>query len=515
MRDITNKSIKLNRQLDKLLIEAMKKDLLVKIGWGRDQDEKPRNGEIGAITHLPAKSKVLLLGNLGECAGAMNRGGIFTLQGSATSMLGAFQDSGKIIVERDVGDKIGYHMKGGTIVVQGSVGNEAGGKMSGGNIIVRGHAGDRLGSKMSGGIGIILGSTGSEPGLGMTGGKLIIAGSCPPPGEDVLMRSVEKDEIEYCNKELNPLGLSINEDALVLESAKEENMKDIDVIPISEIVERMENIILVPDNNERIPEHKTVDNYTLILPNDPNSEGILFKVPWLVECETAKKWKGAYASKQPALVSKNPREIDFVNINSKTLIDSTEQIIDCAGIIIDMAEMPDMNDAELEAIIVSLASRMKETSMIFLKNHVNRIKELFRLVIELKLDGAVVDASAPGGSRVAACLPTIGLAVKSWNFKENNLKVFIKIDKQPSVKEMLVSVASGCVAIVGPEEKGEIEKDLELNELELKEWMHELGIDGLEKIGRRNLRASNYDTAAISGLRLVGYNKSLPMWLGN
>ena len=180
-----------------------------------------------------------------------------------------------------------------------------------------------------------------------------------------------------------------------------------------------------------------------------------------------------------------------------------------------MAEMPDMNDAELEAIIVSLASRMKETSMIFLKNHVNRIKELFRLVIELKLDGAVVDASAPGGSRIAACLPTIGLAVKSWNFKENNLKVFIKIDKQPSVKEMLISVASGCVSIVGPEEKGEINKNLELNELELKEWMHELGIDSLEKIGRRNLRASNYDTAAISGLRLVGYNKSLPMWLGN
>ena len=64
MRNNTNKSIKLNRQLDKLLVEAMKKDLLVKIGWGREQDKKPRDGEIGAITLLPDKSKVLLLGNL-------------------------------------------------------------------------------------------------------------------------------------------------------------------------------------------------------------------------------------------------------------------------------------------------------------------------------------------------------------------------------------------------------------------------------------------------------------------
>ena len=515
MRDITNKSVKLNRQLDKLLIEAMKKDLLVKIGWGRDQDEKPRNGEIGAITHLPDKSKVLLLGNLGECAGAMNRGGIFTLQGSATSMLGAFQDSGKIIVEKDVGDKIGYQMKGGTIIIQGSAGNEAGGMMSGGTMIIRGHAGDRVGAKMSGGVGIILGSTGSEPGIGMIGGKLIIAGSCPPPGEDILMRSIDKEEMIQCNEQLNPIGLSINEDALVLEAAKKGKLKGASNRPMTRITEGMENIVLVPDNNERIPSHKTVDNYTLILPSNPDSEGILFKVPWLVECETAQKWKGSHATTQPALVSKNPREIDFVRIDEEVLVNSTKHIDNCAGIIIDLAKMPDVNDAELEAIIVSLASRMKESSMIFLKNHVNRVKELFRLVVELKLDGVVVDASAPGGSRVAACLPTIGLAVKSWNLTENNVKVFIKIDKQPSVKEMLISVASGCVSIIGPEEDEEINKNLELKELELKEWMHELGIDGLEKIGRRNLRANNYDTAAISGLRLIGYNKSLPMWLGN
>ncbi len=514
MREITDKSVKLNRQLDKLLIESMKKDLLVKIGWGRDQDEKPRNGEIGAITHLPDKSKVLLLGDLGECAGAMNRGGIFTLQGSATSMLGAFQKSGKIIVEKDVGDKIGYHMEGGVIIVQGSVGNEAGGKMRGGTIIVRGHAGDNLGSKMSGGVGIILGSTGSEPGLGMVGGKLIIAGSCPPPGEDVLMRSINEEEIEYCKEYLTPIGLTINEDALVLETATSKKVQDVNK-PLKNITEGLENIILVPDNNVRIPAHKTVDNYTLILPKNPDSEGILFKVPWLIECETAQKWKGSHASNQPALVYENPREIDFLEVNEENLVNSMEHIDMCAGIIIDLARMPYLNDAELEAIIVSLVSRMKESSMVFLKNHVNRVKELFRLVIELKLDGAIVDASAPGGSRVAACLPTIGLAIKSWSFVENNLKVFMKIDKQPTVEDMLISVASGCVGIIGPIEESKINENIQIKELELKEWMYELGIDGLEKIGRRNLRAINFDTAAISGLRLIGYNKSLPMWLGS
>ena len=81
MRDVTAKSIKLNRDLEKMLEQALERDLLVRIGWGKQGDEKPKKGEIGVITHLPADSRVLLLGDLGECAGAMNDGGTFTLQG--------------------------------------------------------------------------------------------------------------------------------------------------------------------------------------------------------------------------------------------------------------------------------------------------------------------------------------------------------------------------------------------------------------------------------------------------
>ena len=75
MRDITARSVKLDRDLDKMLLQALERDLLVRIGWGKQGDEKPKNGEIGVITHLPEKSRVLLLGDLGECAGAMNDGG--------------------------------------------------------------------------------------------------------------------------------------------------------------------------------------------------------------------------------------------------------------------------------------------------------------------------------------------------------------------------------------------------------------------------------------------------------
>ncbi len=512
MRDITNKSVKLNRQLDGLLIEAMKKDLLVKIGWGREQDEKPRNGEIGAISLLPNKSKVLLLGDLGECAGAMNKGGIFTLQGSAGSMLGAFQESGKIIVERDVGPKAGYRMKQGTIIIQGSVANEAGASMLGGSIIVRGHAGDRLGTNMKGGLIIVLGSTGTEPGINMSGGKIVIAGSCPPPGEGVNMRSITKKEIDECKNQLKGLGLTISDDALVLEATNE--IKDNSGSKLdSSILEGFDNISLIPDNSERIPPHKPIDSFTLVLSRDLESKGILFPIPWLIGCKSAIKWNGDNASKQPALVDENPRSIDLVLINEDNLGDSKKMIKESAGIVIDLKNISNMNDAELEAIIVSLASRMEPSSLIFLKDDVNRVQELFRLVVELDLEGAIVDTSVPGGGNIPASLPLIGLASKSWEFKKGNRSMFIQTDEMPEVQDMLIAIASGCDGILGPFEGDSIEDVLETKIINMKEWMMELGIDGLEKIGRKNLRANNHNIAAISGLRLIGYNRPLPMWL--
>jgi len=138
MRDVTAKSVKLNRDLDKMLEQALERDLLVRIGWGKQGDEKPKKGEIGVITHLPKDSRVLLLGDLGECAGAMNDGGTFTLQGNCTSMLGAFQSRGRITVERDAGERTGHRMTGGEIFIQGSAGGFAGSRMRDGQIVIRG-----------------------------------------------------------------------------------------------------------------------------------------------------------------------------------------------------------------------------------------------------------------------------------------------------------------------------------------------------------------------------------------
>ena len=263
MRDVTAKSIKLNRDLEKMLEQALERDLLVRIGWGKQGDEKPKKGEIGVITHLPVDSRVLLLGDLGECAGAMNDGGTFTLQGGCTSRLGAFKRRGRITIERDAGDRSGHRMTGGGIVVQGSAGDETGAGMRGGLMIVRGHAGKASGAAMEGGTVVSLGSTGSEPGRSMVGGRVIVAGSCPPPGDGAAMTSIEAAELDALADHLEPLGLQLDSDALVIVPSATGSPTG--QAPDHSAAEGCEGITPVPSTHYRLSAQPDLDTFTPIL----------------------------------------------------------------------------------------------------------------------------------------------------------------------------------------------------------------------------------------------------------
>nr|AIF00777.1 hypothetical protein [uncultured marine group II/III euryarchaeote KM3_138_E07] len=53
MREVTAKSIKLGRDLDGMLSEALERDLLVRIGWGRGGTRNPRRVRSGQFPTFP------------------------------------------------------------------------------------------------------------------------------------------------------------------------------------------------------------------------------------------------------------------------------------------------------------------------------------------------------------------------------------------------------------------------------------------------------------------------------
>ena len=510
MREITEDSVKLNRQLERYLERALEENKPVKIGWGQAGDERPKDGEIGVITHLPKGARVLCLGTLGECSGSMNRGGTFTLQGSAGSLFGSFQKGGKTISENGVGDRAGYKMKGGEIVVKGPVGDDLGAGMSGGVIVVQGHAGNRLGAGMMNGTIIVMGSVGINPGYGMKGGKLIIAGSCPPPDSRINMRSIDNEELEELSKILDPLAISLNADALVLETSIEDVKSE--KLPERYIREGFENISLNNSISSSLSDITTL-NHKIQLSKVGFEEGIELPIPLILESDSAKKWKGNFSKNQPALVTTNPRENDLLMISENELVDSIDYVDKCAGVVLDLSSLRSLNDAEIEAIIVSIYSRMDDSGILLLGDSFERVDNLFRLIVSFELDGAVVDSAGLGGSRLPAILPIIGLKAKSMGMYEMDKSIILRVNKDVSAKDVLISSASGFTSILAPSPEKEIDKFLKGINEEIRGWMRDLGIDDLDKIGRSNLRADNFDTAAISGLRLIGYERPLPMWL--
>ena len=510
MKDIVNKSLKLNNDLDRYVEQALEQGRPVKIGWGRAGDERPKDGEFGVMTHLPEGARVLCLGSLGDCVGAANRGGTLTLRGDAGSMLGAFHHSGKTVVEKDVGDKVGFGMKGGEISIQGSTGDESGYSMTGGIILVRGHSGDRLGCGMSGGSIVVMGSVGSEPGIGMTGGRVIISGSCPPPPDGVEMRSIKKSEISEFSKLLDPMGLSLNDDALVLEptGAFSSSVEEAEFF----ISEGFENISLYP-NEDSLSDNSPLDHYTLLVQDGADSEGALLKIPWIMTCGTtmgSEKWKGVDS---PAIVRTKSRDNDLLLVGKNEFCDAIDHVGNCSGIVFDITDFPGLNDAEIEGMIISLRSRMSGNSIILLRGRIDRIERLFRLVMDLDLDGAVVNSATIGGTRLASSLPKIGLSAKAMGMSETGKFVMIEVLQQPIAKDLIIAVASGCTALVSPCPDSDLSAKINELTVGIRELMREIGVDRIERIGRRNLRANNFDTAAISGLRLVGYDRPLKMWL--
>ena len=117
-----------------------------------------------------------------------------------------------------------------------------------------------------------MGSVGSNPGNGMTGGRIIVSGSCPPPPDGVEMRSIKKSEIKEFAKNLEPMGLELNEDALVLEPSEEIHAED--KLPECSILEGFEKISLHP-NEDSLAENAVLDHYTLLVQNGSDSEGAL------------------------------------------------------------------------------------------------------------------------------------------------------------------------------------------------------------------------------------------------
>ena len=495
--EVVASSMSINSRLPAQLEKALERNIVLRIGWTTSGDPVPKDGELGLCPNLPEGSKVRSLGYLGPFTAAFGQGGTYTHQGDVGSYLGAGNNGNKITCERSAGACAGYGQKSGRITILDGVGDDAGSKMSGGLLIIRGDAGIRIGGGMTGGDIVVHGDVGGDPGANMIGGRIIVNGRCPTPPPGVTLRPLEKAELSQINKLLGDEDLHIPADAVCLES-------DGDVVEgiMAHCREDLSGIALLPATTSHNPAHSTCDTVALIGKED----SLALPIPLLPYIPNGVQDDLFH----PCLVNENPRDCDIVIIDSDNIADAVSLVTAASGFAIDMDSLPRLDGAAIDGLLVALRCIAGPVSKVLMIRGVGQSASLHADSQHHGADAAVSVLSDGSGLCAAASLPLVGRSASTT--LEDDCIASLWLPWAATSEDLAILCASNIGFTICPAPDENLAGWIAQVTAGLSAHLNRLGLASIDSLTRANLRACDQDTAAVSGLRLAGYDRPLPHW---
>ena len=360
---------------------------------------------------------------------------------------------------------------------------------------------------------------GNDPGAGMNGGLIIINGRCPNPPEGVTLRPVTKTELTKINKELDVKDFQIPNDSVCLECTSQKiDYNTTNVVSSGD----MSTIGLVPTDTPHKMNYITCDTVALIGERGETNTPIALPLPLMPlisDGEILSKFKSDNAlvnriETQPFIASINPRAIDFALISQANLNFIGQKLAQCGGMVIDMMGLPSMNSEEIDGMLVSLRSLLGQDKPFGFSNGVGRIDYLHKTSAYHRADMAISSIEDGTGISEPASLVLIGRSNKA-NLQDYYTESAINLGFSANADDIVKFCAAGLklVCCAAPAEGGpEINNWLNEIHVELSKTLQRIGLESIDSLSRQNLRALDYETAAVSGLRLVGYERPLPHW---
>lgn len=516
MREDVVRSLQLNKDLMRLVERALQLDQGMKVGWSRDGEPNPKQGEMGVAPGLPEGARLRMLGALNDCVAAYASGGHFTLEGSAGNLFGAWNNGGNISAERDVGSFLAHGMASGRVTVRDGAKDDAGSCMSGGILLIRGDAGRRTGAGMSGGTIVVHGDVGREPGVGMTGGRVIINGRCPSPPEGVKMSTLSAAAAKKLNAEIGDSTLEVPNDAVCLSPASDGGVKA--TRPTNVASGGWNGIGLADAGEDESPAHAQRDTLVLLAERGGESDAVGLPLPLLPIRKSGKGLKGDYISTQPFMVLEHPRSIDLVLLDSSNINQAPELLKNAGGAVLDLSALPTYDAQQLDGVIVSLKGLQGSEAPLVLIDDVDKVERLHRAAASSGVDAAIVRLGDASGRSAASALPLVGRSAASEGLATDGILSGIASDWCADSADLAISCAAGSniLSCQVPDDSPEA-IDEWLSELHagLNGWLVYLGLSTIDNLSRKHLRALDYETASTSGLRLAGYGRPLPHWFAS
>ena len=513
--DVVARSFNINNKLGPKLEAAAEQNAILRIGWTNAGDPVPKNGELGLCPGIPKGAKIRALGTLGSWTAAFGKGGVFTIQGDVGSFLGAANNGNQITCERSAGNYAGFAMSSGKISILDGCGDDLGSCMSGGLLVVRGNAGLRVGGGMTGGIIVVDGDIGNDPGAGMTGGKIIVNGRCPNPPEGVVLRPITDSELVELNKEIDDKNFQIPNDSVCLESSGEQKNNNHSVVSAGDL----SMIGLVPSGQPRNMFYSTCDTVALLGERAESNTPIALPLPILPHITDGnilvnKKKPSKLVETQPFVVTHNPRTVDFISVEMNNLTHCTDALSSSGGAVVNLMKMPSMDAEEIDGMLVAIRSLLGQEKPFGFADGVGRIEALHKSSSYHNADISICIIEDESGISESASLPLIGRSNKA-NLENTYTDSGIELGFSANAEDIAKLRASGVkfVCCSSPSDSyDEISNWLDEIQSKLSTILQNLGLESIDSLSRQNLRALDYETAAVSGLRLSGYERPLPHW---
>ena len=518
--DVVERSMSINAKFLPRLEAAVEQNALLRIGWTGSGEEVPKNGEVGLCPAMPEGARIRALGKLGSWTSSFGNGGQFDLEGDAGAFFGAYNQGSTVSATGYAGRCAGFMMQGGQLSSGDGADDDLGMFMSDGFIFVQGTVGQRVGNGMTGGTIVVQGDVGDGAGCAMKGGKIIIDGRCPTPPQGTLLRPLTATELKQINKDLASFDTVLGTDAFCLESSGSVEYH-IDNSTVSS--GDLSSIAITPMEEPPLIDNHDVDTAALIFGAEEESPPILLPLPMLpfipngellVSKEKSSSGRLSHIQTQPFMVEENPRPIDVLLLNLRSLCDLPQHGRGVAGICVDFDSLPALNDEELDGLFVILRTLFGLELPILACQGIARIQALHKRAVYHNLQVAVSRIEDGTGIPEAATLPIVGRSVKT-NLESTSTTAALEFGFTCDAHDIIVARCAGAQFVVTQPpvlETEDMEYWLQGLALDMKRILRQLGVESIDQVQRAHLRALDYDTAAISGLRMVGYERPLPHW---
>ena len=505
------RSIGINRQLAGALETAIERNAILRIGWTADGTEVPKEGESGLCPSFPKEPR-----SFPGPPWALDFDGKFGLLRSprrcrkhvwrrasrrSLALRGPCWTDGRMVDA------------GGTIVIEDGCDDDLGASMHDGLILIKGKLGKRVGNAMRGGLIVVHGDVDHDPGSGMLGGMIVIDGRCPAPGPGVTMRPLSADELKDVNTRIEDPSWQVPADAVCLVPNLIEGGED---EPRGPREDPMRGLGLMPTTPSASLEGASVDTTVLlgsaplalplpVLPHVTNGERLRAK--------RSKEDVAQALAEQPFLVDEAPRPIDLLRIGEGT-VQAWTSLPSAAGAVIDLGDLPPMDPASLEALLVLLTSMCDEPPSFALLGDAGRVNHLHRWAAEHGMCAAFMDVGKRPDLPLPAMLPLAGRSSNATLDPEIT-RSGVKLDWTPTGRDLVLLGAGGLgLTVFRPEDDGPAALAATLRRLRegMTSHLRDLGLSSIDALGRAHLRATTLDAAVMSGLRVAGFERPLPDW---